>query len=359
MTKTIDLSPFLPSRLPGPVCRQGEFIFAAAYLDHGHIVSMCQELVKAGGTLRYIHGTDQTHIRNMKAFAPEARVVERFEQVLDDREVRLVASAGVPNERGPIGVRVMRAGKDYFVDKTPFTTLAQLDEARRVVKETGRIFAVYYGERLQSESGMLAGSLIERGLIGRVVQVMGLGPHRLNALARADWFFDKPRYGGILTDIGSHQCEQFLAYTGATDATIGFARAGNFNNPAYPGLEDFGEASLVGDNGTSGYFRVDWFTPDGLRTWGDGRTLVLGTDGYIELRKYVDVATDNDADQLILVNKEGEGRLACQGKIGFPYFGQLIRDSLDRTETAMKQSHTFKAAELCLKAQALADSRRL
>ena len=36
---------------------------------------------------------------------------------------------------------------------------------------------------------------------------------------------------------------------------------------------------------------------------------------------------------------------------GYPFFGQLILDCLNRTENAMTQEHAFKAAELCLTAQ--------
>jgi predicted dehydrogenase len=213
---------------------------------------------------------------------------------------------------------------------------------------------VYYSERLHVECAIHAGVLVRQGVIGRVVQVLGLGPHRLNAPSRPGWFFERAKYGGILCDIGSHQIEQFLYYSGAEDARVSHAAAGNFANPGYPELEDYGEASLIAEDGASGYFRVDWLTPDGLRTWGDGRTFILGTEGYIELRKYIDVARDAEGDQLYLVNAEGEQHLELRGKVGFPFFGELIVDCLNRTEKAMTQEHAFKAAELCLKAQAAA-----
>ena len=266
----------------------------------------------------------------------------------------LVAAAAVPNERGPLGVQVMRHGKDYFTDKTPFTELAQLEEARRCAAETGRRYMVYFSERLHVESAVFAGQLVRDGAIGRVVQVMGTGPHRLNAPSRPDWFFDHKRYGGILCDIGSHQIEQFLYFGGCRDASVLKSKVGNYNNPDYPELEDFGDALLLGDNGTSGYFRVDWFTPEGLSTWGDGRTIILGTDGYIELRKYVDIARSPHGDNLYLVNKDGERHLELGGKVGFPFFGGFILDLLNRTEHEMTQEHAFKAAELCLLAQASA-----
>jgi predicted dehydrogenase len=210
---------------------------------------------------------------------------------------------------------------------------------------------VYYSERLHVEAAMHATDLVAAGTIGRVVQVIGLGPHRLGKAGRPAWFFEKAKYGGILCDIGSHQFEQFLTFTGATDATVTQAAVGNFANPDKPEFEDFGEASLLGDNGTSNYIRVDWFTPDGLSTWGDGRTVILGTKGYIELRKYVDVARDKAGDNVYIVDDKGERHVNVSGKVGFPFFGRLILDCLNRTETAMTQAHTFKSAELCLRAQ--------
>jgi predicted dehydrogenase len=201
---------------------------------------------------------------------------------------------------------------------------------------------------------VFADQLVQDGAIGRVVQVMGLGPHRLNAPARPDWFWKRAQYGGILCDIGSHQTEQFLHFAGANDATIRSAAVANYHHSEYPEFEDFGETSLTADNGCAGYFRIDWFTPDGLGIWGDGRLILLGTDGYIEVRKYVDVARTTEGDQVYLVDHEGEHLFSVAGTVGFPFFGQLILDCLNRTENAMTQEHAFKAAELCLVAQNMA-----
>jgi predicted dehydrogenase len=345
---------YAPKGKPAPVVKPGEFVFAAAALDHGHIYGQCNGLIEAGGELRYVYDSDAGKVAKFLEKYPQARPAVRLETIFDDPEVKLVASAAIPCDRGPLGVRVMQAGKDYFTDKTPFTTLKQLDEARAVAAATGRKYMVYFSERLHVECAMFAGDLIAEGAIGRVVSVIGLGPHRLSAPARPKWFFEKAKYGGILCDIGSHQIEQFLFYSGATDAEVTEAVVANYSNPDYPELEDYGHANLVANNGATQYFRVDWLTPDGLRTWGDGRTLILGTKGYIELRKYIDLARDGGGDRLFLANSEGEKEFALAGKVGFPFFGRLILDCLNRTEHAMTQAHAFKAAELCLKAQAIA-----
>jgi predicted dehydrogenase len=340
-----------PVGKPSPVCKPGEFVIAAAHLDHGHIYGQCNGLVEAGAVIKWVFDPFPERVAAFIEKFPGARPARSLEEILEDPEVRLVAAAAVPNERGPLGCRIMEAGKDYFTDKTPFTALEQLAQARRTCDATGRKYAVYFSERLHVECAVRAGQLVAAGAIGKVVQTIGTGPHRLSAPARPDWFFEKEKYGGILCDIGSHQSEQFLFFTGAKDARVVHSAAGNFANAKYPELEDFGECSLVADNGASGYYRVDWLTPAGLGTWGDGRLTILGTEGYIELRKYIDIATTNGGEQLLLVDAKGEHRIPCSGNVGFPFFGELILDCLHGTEKAMSQKHTFLAAELCLKAQ--------
>ncbi len=345
---------YAPQGKPHPVVKPGEFVFAAAHLDHGHIYGMCNGLLEAGGTLKWVFEPDAKKSEDSRAKYPQAKVARSLDEIFGDPDVRLVAAAAVTSERGPLGCRVMEAGKDYFTDKAPFTTLAQLDQAKAVVARTGKKYMVYYGERLHNESAMFATDLVQQGVIGRVIHVIGLGPHRLNKATRPDWFFKREKFGGILCDIGSHQFEQFLTYTGSTDATVIQTAIGNFANPDHPEFEDFGEASLLGNTGSSNYVRVDWFTPDGLSTWGDGRTFILGTKGTIELRKYVDVARETTGNHVYLVDGKGEQHLPVEGKVGYRFFGEFIIDCLNRTEKAMTQAHAFKAAELCLRAQATA-----
>ena len=347
---------YAPQGKPSPVVKPGEWGFAAAFLDHGHINGMCNGLVEAGGTLLSVYDRDPAKAAALAARFPGAKVVETFEEILHDPRVKLVAAAAIPCERGPIGCRVMKAGKDYFTDKTPFTSLEQLAEARKVACETGMKYMVYYSERLHVEAAVFAGQLIQEGAIGKVVEVVGFGPHRLgDPASRPDWFFRKAQYGGILCDIASHQFDQFLFYSGARDATVTMATVANRYWKEFPELEDFGEAHLIGDNGATNFIRVDWLTPKASRVWGDGRTFILGTEGYIEMRKYVEVGRPEEGNNnLYLVNGEVEKRFELTGKVGYPFFGQLILDCINRTENAMTQEHAFKAAELCLTAQKMA-----
>jgi predicted dehydrogenase len=342
--------PYTFDPLPQPVVKPGEFAFAAVGLDHPHIYGMTEGLIGAGATVTLVYDRDPDRAAAFAERYPTARVASSEQEVLDDPEVRLVATAAIPSERAPIGLRAIEAGKDAFADKAPMTSLEQLEAVREATARTGRKYAVYYGERIHNEAAILAGQLIERGAIGKVLQVVCFGPHRIGD-GRPDWFYDPAQYGGILCDIGSHNFEQMLSFTGAANGRVSTSSVANYAHPETPGLEDFGDAHVVLDNGTTGYVRVDWFTPDGLGVFGDGRTLLLGTDGYIELRKYIDVGTDNGGGQVLLVDQKGQYRFNANGMVGFPYFGRLIRDCIDRTETAMTQAHALKAAELSLLAQ--------
>lgn len=343
---------YAPAAMPKPVVEPGGFVFAVMHLDHGHIGAMTQGLVGAGGTPKWVYDPQPERAAAFVEQFPEVKIAASEEEIFADDEVLLVAAAAVPADRAALGIRVMEAGKDYFTDKTPLTTFEQLAEARAAVERTGKKYAVYYSERIHVEAAVLAGQLIERGAIGKVLQVQGMGPHRMgDPSTRPDWFFERARYGGILTDIGSHNFEQMLAFTGSEDAEILSSTIGNFGNPEHPELDDYGDAHIALSSGATGFVRVDWFTPAGLRTWGDGRTFVLGTEGYLELRKYVDVTTDSGGDQVILVDKDGEHRINATGEVGYPFFGELILDVLNRTENAMTQAHAFKAVELALTAQ--------
>ncbi len=349
---------YAPEIKAKPVVEPGDFVFAAAFLNHGHIYGQTEGLKSAGGTLKYVYEPDSSLLNPFLKKFPEAEVVDSFDRILDDPDIKAVTAAAIPNERGPIGMQTLDAGKDYLTDKAPFTTLEQLAVARAKVVGTGCKYMVCYSERFLNECTWRAGELIAEGVLGRVLHVAIAGPHRLSKEKRPDWFFRKEQYGGIITDIMSHQFEQFLCFTEETDATINFARVENFANPDKPELEDFGEVSLTGANGASSYCRADWFTPDGLRTWGDGRVFIVGTKGTMELRKYLDLAREGSPDKIFLVNGEAELEIDCAGKVGFPFFGQFILDCLHRTENAMTQEHAFKAAELSLRAQQLADEAR-
>ncbi|RYF99051.1 MAG: Gfo/Idh/MocA family oxidoreductase [Chitinophagaceae bacterium] len=309
--------------------------FAVIGINHNHIYSQVESVIRGGGKLVALFAKEKDLIESFQKRYPSVKLAKDEKEILEDKSIHLVLSAAIPDERGPLGIRVMQHGKDYMSDKPGITTLSQLAEIRKVQQKTKRIYSIMYSERFENRATVKAGELVKAGLIGKVVQTIGLGPHRMTPKSRPSWFFDKKYFGGIITDIASHQFDQYLFFTGSTSAEIISSQVGNINNKQYPLFEDFGDATMKG-NGGMGYIRVDWFTPDGLKTWGDGRLTILGTEGYIEIRKNIDIAGREGGNHLFVVNQKET---------------QYIDDVLNRTETAMTQAHCFLATELALRAQ--------
>jgi predicted dehydrogenase len=328
--------------------------FAAIGLNHFHIYGQIDLMLKAGAEFVAYCGEEEKFFdRPFAKHYPQARKVEDVRRILEDESISLVLSAAVNSERAPLGISVMRHGKDFMVDKPGITSLTQLAEVKKVRAETKRIYSICYSEHFETRSTVKAGELLRAGAIGKLVNTVGLGPHRLNKPRRPPWFFSREKSGGILADIGSHQCEQFLFFTDRLGAELVSATVANRANRETPEFQDFGEM-LLRTPEVTGYVRVDWFTPDGLPTWGDGRLTLVGTEGYMELRKYVDIDGKPGTDHLLLVDRQGVRRIDCSG-VELPYGRQLVSDILNRTETAMPQARCFGATELALSAQAMAE----
>lgn len=341
----------LPSRAQQPSAQpaKNRIRFAVIGLNHGHINSQTTAVLRGGGELAWVYAKEPELLAPFLKRFPQAKAARSENEILEDKSIHLVVSAAIPDERAPLGIRVMRHGKDYMADKPGITSLEQLAEVRRVQAQTRRIYSIMYSERFENRATVKAGELVKAGAIGRVVQTIGLGPHRVTPASRPAWFWDKARFGGILCDIASHQADQFLYFTGSTRAEVVASQVGNISNRKHPAFEDFGDALVRGDGGT-GYIRVDWFTPDGLATWGDGRLTILGTDGFIEIRKNIDIGGRPGGSHLFLVDQK-ETKYIDSRDVPLPYGEQLVSDVVDRTETAMTQAHCFLATELMLKAQ--------
>jgi len=326
-------------------------------IDHGHIYGMINGMLDADATLVAWTTGEETPEAVRKTFQetyPDLPA-RSMQAILDDESIVLILSSGINSERAGVAVAAMSHGKDVLVDKPGCTSLEQLADIQRTVGETGRRWVVSFSERVSVESATLADQLIAQGRIGKVVQTVGLGPHRMNAHLRPAWFWDRARCGGILADICAHQFDQFLHFTGSTEASVVSAHVANVANPDRPAFQDFGEVLLEG-NGGRGYARVDWLTPAGLPVWGDGRITILGTEGYIELRKYIDIAGHDGQDHVFVADRTGVQRFEAQGA-GKPFFARLAADVERRTETAMAQSHAFLATRLALQAQLVAEEK--
>ena len=325
-------------------------------IDHGHIFGMLGQMKAQGCTCDayWTDGPAVTEAKFNEVFPEVAKVADR-RRIFDDPEVRMILLSAVPADRAALAIEAMEAGKDVMVDKPGCITLEQLAAVREARARTGRIWSVNFSERFEVPAVTKAEELVFGGAIGRVVQTVGLGPHKQNLKTRPPWYFVKERFGGILCDIGSHQIDQFLHFTGSETAEIAHAHVENTTMPDHPGFQDFGEMVLRSAQG-HGYVRVDWFTPNGLPTWGDGRLFIQGTEGFIELRKYTEIGRPHVTNTLYLVNGE-ENAMIDASDAGLPYFPRLVADVEARTETAVGQRHTFTVTELAIRAQMKAEGR--
>jgi predicted dehydrogenase len=347
-----DTLPLLPAQKPKHHIR-----FAVCGMSHDHVHGMIGAVQRGGGELVAYWGAEPDKLAVFRQRYPNAKEAATQEAVLNDPSIVLVLSSQVANARAGIGVRAMKAGKDFLSDKPGITTLDDLASVRKTIAETKRIFAIMYSERLEVRAAVYAGELIKQGAIGKVIQTINIAPHQIvqngglagGGTGRPEWFWNDVQFGGILCDIGSHQIDQFLYYTGSTKAEVVASQVSNLRHPDRPHFQDFGDMMLRGDKGF-GYVRLDWFTPDGLGTWGDGRLFVLGTDGYMEIRKYANIAVSKQGNNLFVVDAKGARYIDCTNG-PLPFGPQFVADIVNRTHAAQDQAQCLLAAELSIRAQ--------
>jgi len=331
--------------------------FAVCGMSHDHIYGMVGAIQRGGGVLVSAYGAEPDKVAAFHKRYPDAKMAASEKEILDDPSIQLVLSSTIPNQRAALGIQVMKRGKDFLSDKPGMTTLAQLAEVRQTIAQTKRIYGILYSEMLEVPAAVKAADLVQAGAIGRVIQTINIAPHQImqkagdngGGAARPDWFWEPEKYGGILCDIGSHQVYQFLYFTGSDHAEVGESQIANVSHPQHPRFQDFGDMVLRGNKGL-GYVRLDWFTPDGLGTWGDGRLFILGTEGYIEVRKYTNIAVSDHGNNLFIVDQKQSRYIDCNN-LPLPFGPQFVADVVNRTHTAQDQQQALLAAELVIKAQ--------
>jgi predicted dehydrogenase len=323
--------------------------FAIIGLDHNHWRNHARILVDAGAELATYYTDKSELVAEFQRFYPDVPLAPSVHAILDDETIAVIGGSAMPAERAGISIAAMRHGKDVLVDKPAVTTLEQLEEIERVQRETGRLWRFYSNEHWDRRCTIKAGELVAQGAIGRVVQTTGFGPHTPRMPTRPKWFSDRKISGGIIGDIGAHQIEQFLFFTGSSTASIVTSATGNFGHPDYPEFEDYGEATLEGDGGV-GWFRVDWHGPESIRVAGDIRLFLLGTEGYMEMRKYIDAGGPEGAEHLYVVNKDG-ARLIDTRDVQLDFGARFLADVRNRTETSITQERSFLVIRLATEAQ--------
>src|SRR4051812_582789 len=127
-----------------PPAQKPRLRFAVCGINHNHINGMSDAVIRGGGEMVAVFAKEPDLLAEFTKRYPQAKVAPSEQALLDDKSVQLVLSSGIPDERGPLGVRVMQHGKDYMVDKPGLTTLEHLAEVRRVQAATKRIYSVCY-----------------------------------------------------------------------------------------------------------------------------------------------------------------------------------------------------------------------
>jgi predicted dehydrogenase len=330
---------------------RGKVRIGVVGLDHVHGLVLAFRLRQAGATILAHHSSGAQNRLAMRLLGPRAKA-RTPEEIIDDPDIDLIVTAAVPSERGPIAVAALRAGKHVVADKPGVTTLDGLTDLDLAVAESGKRWWVMFGERFENRAVGEACRRARLGDIGRVVSVLGLGPHRMGADGRPDWFWEPSATGGILVDIGSHQADQFLTATGAASADVLSSAVGNVASPAHPRMEDIGMMVLAAD-GAVGTHRVDYLSPKGLKTWGDGRLMIVGTDGTLEVRTNVDVAGKRGKEHLIATDHKGVHRIDCGGR-PVDWARRIVADIADGSDTFATHDHIRAVCDVTLRAQAAA-----
>ena len=327
--------------------------FSVIGLNHGHIFGQVQGLLEAGWTLNRVFAEEGDLVEQFRSKFPDADVAENADQILEDQSIELIASASINADRGPLALRALQVGKHFFVDKPCVTTVADLDAIKETVERTGKKWFAFFGEMVLSAEVEWVRDELVKGNLGEPVHFMGLGPHSLRIQTRPDWMFNGQQYGGILNDIASHQMAQFCYWMGQ-DPIPQFSRVGNLYHPEKPEFQDFGDASFTGSKGATGYLRVDWFTPEGLPSWGDIKQQLLTTEAYVEHRKILDIGDPEYKPKLIVTRSDKKTEVIDLGGRKAPFFDRLTKDVENGTDTAIPFELAYTASKVMVEVQGAA-----
>eukprot|EP00130_Batrachochytrium_dendrobatidis_P008485 XP_006683360.1 hypothetical protein BATDEDRAFT_93123 [Batrachochytrium dendrobatidis JAM81] len=64
---------------------------------------MCNGLVEAGATLKWVYDPDPEKVEAFVEQFPGVEVAESLEQILNDDSIKLVAAAAIPSDRSALG----------------------------------------------------------------------------------------------------------------------------------------------------------------------------------------------------------------------------------------------------------------
>ena len=325
--------------------------FAVAGIEHLHVFELVGGLVGAGAIEVGHWGTPGPLLDAYRQWRPDSAELD-----LDTAlraEVDLVVLAGIPSERATHAATALRSGASVLSDKPGVTTFEQLDSVLDAEEASTGRWWVLFSERFCNRAVLEAVRRVHAGAIGRVVDVVGLGPHTLAAAQRPDWFWSPTTSGGILADLATHQIDQFCAIAdpdSKAEVVVTSSSVGNLACPDHPSMQDVGRLTLAG-GGAIGSHRVDYLSAAGLPSWGDCRLLITGTEGALEVRANVDPAGAPGSEHLIQVDADGTQRIDTSD-VQIDWAQRLVADLRNGTDTLLSRDHIERVCRLALTAQA-------
>jgi len=346
-------------------------------LEHPHAFGIAFALQGAGADIVSFCSArpdDDLMVSGFGELFPTATKRADIHAILANDAVDVVVPVAIPCDRCHDARVALGAGRHVLADKPIAIDQAQLNSLRAATAASGEtgesattkpVFGVWFSERFESRATGRAIELVADGAIGDLVEVIGLGPHRLSAESRPEWFFDASRAGTLLTDLMTHQVDQFLhlaTISGHDPASVRVVNAQQHLH--HGGTLAVAGASLAGftDHASidlqagklSAYLRVDWLSPAGLDTWGDVRLMLTGTAGSIEVRKNIDLASPTPGgDHLLLANGDGVERVDC-ADVALPHATAFLDACRGEPTWFANPDHTFRVLELCLDAARIA-----
>lgn len=222
-----------------------------------------------------------------------AAVFTDHREMLQSVKPEIVVASGIYGRRSAVIVDALDAGCHVVADKPLCTTVAGLEEIRSARRRARGSLTLLLDKRFLPET-VAALQLVESGALGTVVEVSSTGPHKLNPESRPAWFFDRSTYGGILSDLVTHDIDLALQFTRAASGTISGAVAGLF--PGKPEFSLSGVATVRSPEQLM-ILEANWLTPAMSSVHGDYHMRVIGTEGVADLwwaRGLLTLTTSNE-----------------------------------------------------------------
>ena len=325
---------------------------AAIGLQHGHIRSFLSRMQEAPEVELVAVAEAEEAVRDRYAQEFAVPGYASAQELLENHAVDIVGSAPIHADAGPLVCEAFRAGAHVVMDK-PVYSLEQLEEVRRAQADSGRQFWLMLTVRYSAGARAMK-ELCRSGQLGRFVNFLALRPHKLTIASRPGWMFDSSKYLGIIGDLAVHDLDALRWVTGeeVTELTAYHSNA-RFTERA--DFTDNGEILARTESGGTALIRADWLTPDASPMHGDCRFLVVGTEGYVEVRPGKDILGNRQAPVTLSTNTAPPEAVALP-EIERSFYEDFFAACSGAADTELTTEDCIRSSELALRAREAAQS---